>query len=207
VTPSTSMSLRHSHQFKHVAARIFEVNASAAIATSPNPHAGGGGVMQGLIRFRQRRVLLPNHDTIRPIGRTNCKWPPLGKSFHIRTGLSRGERGLGETHPDWDFGCNGVSEIDVLRALQRSLMTCQRSTLSAAMLADENIAQLTKRQAVDKTTRLPDLPVAMPNLLPPSEQAFLILFPLVNRVSRRIMRTKGRKTAEAGRAHEFGPPS
>jgi hypothetical protein len=135
VTPSTSMSLRHSHQFKHVAARIFEVNASAAIATSPNPHAGGGGVMQGLIRFRQRRVLLPNHDTIRPIGRTNCKWPPLGKSFHIRTGLSRGERGLGETHPDWDFGCNGVSEIDVLRALQRSLMTCQRSTLSAAMLA------------------------------------------------------------------------
>jgi hypothetical protein len=30
---------------------------------------------------------------------------------------------------------------------------------------------------------------------------------VVNRVSRRIMRTKGRKTAEAGRAHEFGPPS
>jgi hypothetical protein len=65
------------------------------------------------------------------------------------------------------------------------------------MLAHANIAQLTKRQAVDKTTRLPDLPVAMPNLLPPSEQAFLILFPLVNRVTRRIMRTKGRKTAEA----------
>src|SRR6516162_2898510 len=28
--------------------------------------------MQRLIRFRQRRVLLPNHDPIGPIGWTNC---------------------------------------------------------------------------------------------------------------------------------------
>jgi hypothetical protein len=31
VTPPTSMSLGHSHQLKHVAVWIFEVNASAAI--------------------------------------------------------------------------------------------------------------------------------------------------------------------------------
>jgi hypothetical protein len=31
VTPPTSMSLRHSHQLKHVIVWIFEVNASAAI--------------------------------------------------------------------------------------------------------------------------------------------------------------------------------
>jgi hypothetical protein len=31
VTPPTSMSLGHSHQLKHVAVRILEINASAAI--------------------------------------------------------------------------------------------------------------------------------------------------------------------------------
>jgi hypothetical protein len=35
------------------------------------------------------------------------------------------------------------------------------------MLADANIAQLTKRQAVVRASRFPDLPDAMPNLLPP----------------------------------------
>jgi predicted SPOUT superfamily RNA methylase MTH1 len=60
------------------------------------------------------------------------------------------------------------------------------------MLADEiGIAQLTKRPAVNKTSRFPDLPDAMPNLLPPQrsfpvsgEQAFLILLSVVNGVSR-----------------------
>jgi hypothetical protein len=36
------------------------------------------------------------------------------------------------------------------------------------MLADETeIAQLAKRPAVNKTSRFPDLPDAIPNLLPP----------------------------------------
>ena len=28
--------------------------------------------MQGLIRFRQRRVVLPDRDTVGPVGWTNC---------------------------------------------------------------------------------------------------------------------------------------
>jgi len=56
------------------------------------------------------------------------------------------------------------------------------------MLADETeIAQLAKRPAVNKTSRFPDLPDAIPNLLPPQrspqvsgEQAFLILLSVVN---------------------------
>jgi hypothetical protein len=31
VTPSTSMSLGHSHQLKHVTVRILEINATAAV--------------------------------------------------------------------------------------------------------------------------------------------------------------------------------
>ena len=48
------------------------LECSANSVRSSNAHAGRGVVMQGLIRFQQRCVLLPDRDTIGPIGWTNC---------------------------------------------------------------------------------------------------------------------------------------
>src|ERR1700720_40702 len=87
------------------------------------------------------------------------------------------------------------------------------------MLADANIAQLTKRQAVDRSSRFPDFPDAISYLFLPQ-----CLFPVWGasvsdlafgcqrkshapvshtwcRAMRRRNATKGRKTAEAERAH------
>src|SRR6516164_7510652 len=90
------------------------------------------------------------------------------------------------------------------------------------MLADETeIAQLTKRPAVNKTSRFPDLPDAIPKLLPPQRsppglqvsKTFGSCFPLSTDSHGPVLRTlasyqtcrrnshKGAKTAEAERTH------
>src|ERR1700731_4834721 len=48
------------------------VVAHRSAEPSANPHTGRGVVMQRLIRFRQRRVVLPDRDTVGPVGWTNC---------------------------------------------------------------------------------------------------------------------------------------
>src|SRR5580692_278282 len=48
------------------------VVAHRSAEPSANPHTGRGVVMQRLIRLRQRRVVLPDRDTVGPVGWTNC---------------------------------------------------------------------------------------------------------------------------------------